>query len=139
MDIEILNIGGKGGSKRLRDFLKVYEINSSFIGDFDNIKEFGITKELNISLSSLAQQPIQQTMSKLNKQLTVSNSKDGQQLFTQLNSIVTNGFQLSKEDRENLKDLWTYLIEKHGSSNKNVIDYLQKHNSDLLKEIRRNR
>jgi len=38
-DIEILNMYGKGDSKKWRDFLQKYKITTFFIGDLDNILE----------------------------------------------------------------------------------------------------
>ncbi|MBI3258177.1 MAG: AAA family ATPase [Ignavibacteriae bacterium] len=45
IDVEILYIGGKGNFTKWRNFLNIFEINSYFICDYDNIKDFGIVKD----------------------------------------------------------------------------------------------
>lgn len=135
-DVEILYIGGKGNFSKWKDFLDLFNINSSFIGDFDNIKEFDIIKKLGIDLNDLIHQSKEFIIAKLIKERFIpETSKDGQELFRQLDLIISKKFEVTEDDKDNLVNLWIYLIEKQGVKVKHILHYLSQTNKILLSNV----
>jgi putative ATP-dependent endonuclease of OLD family len=124
--IEILYIGGKGNFPKWRKFLNLFKIKTFFIGDFDNVKEFGIIGKAGLDFKALTEKSKEQIISKFISEKVVSKvTKDGQELLRQIDLIIKKNFILEAEDKKNLETLWIYLIEKQGVKRSHIIDYLK--------------
>lgn len=138
IEIEILYIGGKGNFAKWRAFLNLFQINSFFIGDFDNIKEFGIIGKAGIDFKALTEKSKEQIITKFVKEkITSKSTKDGIELLKQIDKIIKNNFVIDEIHKEDLFSLWVYLIEKQGVKRSHIIDYLKEaENFSLFDKIR---
>jgi len=136
--VEILYIGGKGNFSKFRDFLEIFKIDCFFICDFDNIKEFEIPNKIGIDLQELINKSKSHVISKFTKEkIDKKTTKDGLGLLTQIDSIIGKNFRLTKKDKEDLKSLWIYLIEKQGLKRTHIIEYLNEKEPSLCSKLKK--
>jgi putative ATP-dependent endonuclease of OLD family len=126
-NVEFLSIGGKGNFKRWREFLGLFGIENYFIGDFDNIKDFGISSENGIDYSEFALSAKNEVIGRINdERIKAKETKDGVALLNYLDRAVFSDFSISEEDKVGLKSLWIYLIEKQGIKSTHLANYFRK-------------
>jgi len=137
ISIEILYIGGKGNYNKWNEFLKLFSIDTYFICDFDNIKEFKILEDLNLSHEKVIENSKKYIISKFtDEKIAKKSTKDGKELLNKLDRIINNGFEIDEKNKMDLKSLWVYSTEKQGLKHNHLIKYLKENNKlDILENI----
>lgn len=131
--IEILYIGGKGNFAKWREFLDLFKINSFFIGDFDNIKEFGVIGKAGIDFKALTEKSKDQIIAKFVKEkIAPKVTKDGTELLKQIDLAIQKDFVFDETDKDSLKSLWVYLLEKQGLKRSHIVDFLKEQGNLVL-------
>lgn len=130
-DFEIYNIEGKKNYENWKKFLEKWELKVFFIGDWDNVDEFNIVS--NDDLSTCKQKFKEEVFNKINKSITDKNSKDGRALLQALFDYIENS---NDENFNKLKSLALYLFERF-TPYKEVINCLQTNNKldDINRQI----
>jgi putative ATP-dependent endonuclease of the OLD family len=131
--IEILYIGGKNNYEKWKSFLKRFAIPNYFICDLDNIKDFGLIHAAGISLAEITEASKTELISKLfEDKIRSKTTKDGRALFTGIDKFIRNDFVVGEDDKDDLKGLWLYLLDKQGIRRDHFIAYLQKPDNAML-------
>lgn len=130
--LEILNIGGKGDYKKWKKFLELFQINTYFIGDFDNITEFSIlgSKEF----EQVKEKTKKYLISKIYADRVKEKTKDGEKLLEILSDFVENDFEVSNNTKESLTSLWNYLLKKQSLSATHITNFLRKEENKTIYE-----
>lgn len=103
--IDIIDVYGKTNFKKFKDFLEIWKIQNFIIADLDYISEIG-----NADIKKL----FEVDFNKINDSLKDKNSKDGVALLKSLDSIFKkNKSKFTKDDIQNLKDLFKYIKNRH--------------------------
>jgi predicted ATP-dependent endonuclease of OLD family len=130
-NFEILNIGGKEEFPKWKEFLEKWGLQVYFIGDWDNVKNFGILSEAEYqnfkSISS------QLNIKKISKTLSESNYRDGKKLLELVGLVIGDPSCLSKIYND-LVHAFNRVIEKHICCS-DILKHLKNSNEDTLEVI----
>jgi predicted ATP-dependent endonuclease of OLD family len=133
--LEIIHIGGKNNFKRWKDFLKLFGINCFFICDLDNINEFKILQNLSVDLKGLQGKHKESLLKKIDEKRLKQRSKDGVALLKNLDTIISNEFQIDEDGKKNLEELWLYLMDNQSYNTSTLIEFLKENKKDVATEI----
>lgn len=124
---EIINIQGKGNYSLWKAFLEKFAMPCYFLGDWDNVVEFGLLKQADL----IRYADEARVLSALDKNIQKKDSRDRLTLAQLIADVCADP---SSENLKKLQNLGNYLITRYISS-KDLLKYLRNNYPTVLSNL----
>ncbi len=128
-EVEFINIEGKGRRGLWENFLKKFKVDAYFIGDWDNVENFGVISNNEIEI--LSAQYLEKILGKIAEEINKKNSTDRVELLRSLNDYLSNQ---TLTNVEKIKELRDYMMRRFIPYNE-LIGYIKENKAEKYVEI----